>query len=58
MKSFFTNKYVLDLVHIIVIVAPFVILRIPDNITNMTIGGVIALALTYLKSLIPVTPTA
>ena len=52
MKAILSNKYVLDLVHLAVLVLPFVVLQIPANVLNLTIGGVIGLVLTYLKSLV------
>ena len=51
-KSITTTVYFLDLVHIAILVVPFLVLRIPTDVLNLTIGGVIALGLTYLKGLV------
>ena len=55
MAAFFKNQYVQDILHMGLTVAPFLILQIPTSISSLTLGGLLALGLAWIKSKVPTT---
>ncbi len=55
MAAFFKNQYVQDFLHIGLTVAPFLILQIPASISSLTVGGLLAMVLAWVKAKAPTT---